>query len=455
MDTMQAHRLVIDVLVADAASRCASFGDLLTHLPGVPPDEAAWALDRLTASRLIDPAAAARLAPATQSAWVRDEDDGETRMLPVPHPLDYDWRFTPDTAQRLHVQSVQLSRPGDTIALLGTPSIMSSAVLTPQARRWVLLEASPTTTDALSRLAPGDVVHCDLSRDELPPLDAQAVVADPPWYPEHARVFVWAAAKLTRPGAAVLLAQPPVATRPGILAERAGVLAFAQQAGLDPVTIRPGALAYVSPPFERQALAASGLGQAVPPTWRRGDLIVMRRTAAAGNTARPVLDAGECWREVVLRGARIRFRLDQPTSEGPADPRLRHLVNGDVLASVSRRDPLRQHVSVWTGGNRVFGCRSPGLLHVIAAAMAAGGPTVSAVATYLGRSATSTEQAHIGHAARQLTGLARAETTTSPARPACADSIVAAGGFPADTTSRHGSTAVRNEERPVAARSVS
>jgi hypothetical protein len=455
MDAVQAHRLVIDVLVADAAARCASFGDLLCHLPGVPPDEAASALGRLAALHVIDPAAAARLAPATQQTRPGGEDDGENSVLPVPHPLDYDWRFSAGTAKWLRSQCVQSSRPGDTVALLGVPTVMSAAALMPQGRRWVLLEASPVTTGALSQLAPGEVVRCDLSRDELPSLDAQVVVADPPWYPEHTRVFVWAAAQLTRPGAAVLLAQPPVATRPGILAERAGVLAFAQQAGLDPGAIRPGALAYVSPPFERRALEASGLGQAVPLTWRRGDLIVLHRAAVAGGAARPALDASESWREIVLHGARIRFRVDRPPAGEPADPQLLHLIDADVLASVSRRDPLRQHVSVWTGSNRVFGCRSPGLLAVIAAAMKASGCILSAAEAHLRRPATSTEQAHIGHAARQLAGLAQAETATSPIRPAWADSIVAARDFPAGTASNPSPTASTNEEHPVAARSVS
>jgi hypothetical protein len=454
MDAVQAHRLVIDVLVADAAARYASFGDLLCHLPGVPPDEAASALGRLAALRVIDPEAAARLAPPTQSARTSGDDDVEDSVLPVPHPLDYDWRFSAGTAKWLRSQCVQSSRPGDTVALLGVPTVMSAALM-PQGRRWILLEASLATTGALSQLAPGEVVCCDLSRDELPTLDAQVVVADPPWYPEHTRVFVWAAAQLTRPGATILLAQPPVATRPGILAERAGVLAFAQQAGLDPVAIRPGVLAYVSPPFERRALEASGLGQAVPLTWRRGDLIVLHREAVAGGAARPALDASESWREIVLRGARIRFRVDRSTAGEPADPRLLRLIDSDVLASVSRRDPLRQHVSVWTGSNRVFGCWSPGLLAVIADAMKASGCILSAAEAHLRRPATSADQAHIGQAASQLAELAQAETATSPIRPAWADSIVAARDFPADTASNPSPNASTNEEHPAAARSVS
>jgi hypothetical protein len=53
-----------------------------------------------------------------------------------------------------------------------------------------------------------------------------------------------------------------------------------------------------------------------------------------------------------------------------ADPRRLHLVPGDVLPSVSSRDPVRPTVVVWTGSNRVFGCRDPHVLAAIACAVA-------------------------------------------------------------------------------------
>src|SRR5260370_22496265 len=56
----------------------------------------------------------------------------------------------------------------------------------------------------------------------------------------------------------------------------------------------------------------------------------------------------------------------------PADPLLRHLFDGDVLATFSRRDPVRRKVAVWTSSNRVFACRSPGLLAALATALAEG-----------------------------------------------------------------------------------
>lgn len=433
MPSEEVHRGVLDVLVAYAAPRSQTLAELLDYLPGAYPGDVITALDRLAVLHLVDAETRARLTrdpgqASTTASTADAAEAGEVReawelVLPDPHPLDFDWRWGQRTAAQLLMHCLRLSRAGDTIALLGTPTLLHAAAASPQPRRWVLLEASPATTAALAKIAPGDVVRCDLARDELPFLDARVVVADPPWYPEHARVFLWAAAQLTRAGARILLAQPAVATRPGVLAERADVLAFARATGLEPVRIHSSALAYSCPPFERRALEASGLASVVPQTWRRGDLIELRRTAAQP-APRPTLDDGEVWKEVVLAGARIRFRLDRPTPQGlPADPRLQQLVDGDVLATVSRRDPMRHHVSVWTGGNRVFGCHSPDLLAILAAALAGGYSTTHAAEAHLGRLPSAPESDAIAQAIDQLTELARVEAPISHIAAATATTI--------------------------------
>lgn len=410
----EVHRAVLDMLVASTAPSCHSFAELLKHVPGAYPPEVAAALERLAALRLVDAGTSARLTQACGDlCGAAGAGEAWELVLPVPHPLDYDWRWDQRTADWLLDRCLRLSRRDDTIALLGTPTLMYAAATSVLPRRWMLLESSAATTAVLAEISPGDVICCDLTRDELPSLDATVVAADPPWYPEHSRTFLWAAAQLTRTGATVLLAQPAAATRPGVLAERAELLAFARAAGLDLVRVCPGALAYVCPPFERTALRASGLSAAVPRDWRRGDLIELRRSAG-GPIPRPAVQDGEAWQEVLLSGARIRFRSGHATPDGtPADPRLRHLVDGDVLATVSRRDPVRRKVAVWTSGNRVFACRSPGLLAALAAALAEGKQVSLAAAAYLVRPLTGSEPQAIARAGAQLAELARVESQTS------------------------------------------
>jgi hypothetical protein len=417
----EVHRSVVDVLVAHAAPHCASFGELLGHLPGVYPAEAVASLNRLGALRLVDPAAWARLDPAAQPICGPDED-GRDQILPQPHPLDYDWRFGQFTAELLQKRCVQLTKPGETIALLGTPTLLMAASGNIRGRRWVLLEASAGTVGFLNQTAPGDVLRCDLAHDELPDLTAQVAVADPPWYLAHARIFLWAATRLTAPGATVLLAQPAVATRPGVLAERAELFAWADAAGLTVTAIRTGTLSYTCPSFERRALAAAGLTR-VPSRWRRGDLIEFRRTPQP-DTGRPELDQIEQWQEIMISGSRIRFRTDMPCPAGISlDPQLVRLVEGDVLTSVSRRDPLRSRVRVWSASNRVFACQAPQLLACIAAALDAGQPVIAAASEHLGRRPGAHEARAIRGAARQLQLLVQAEIRDEPSAPAEVGSI--------------------------------
>ncbi len=420
----EVHRSVIELLIAQAAGHCATFADLLASLPGVGPDDAAVALDYLAARQLIDPAAAERLNPRALAHQDNDVLAGEDDSLPCPHPLDYDWRFTPDAAERLRAQCVQVSDSGDIIALLGTPTVLKAAAARPDGRRWALLEANPAVNAVLNKAAPRAALRCDLARDNLPHLQARVVAADPPWYPAHTRVFLWATAQVSMLGATVLLAQPGAGTRPGILAERSELLAYAATCGLQPVRISPGTLEYNCPPFERLVLERNGLAAAVPLTWRRGDLIELRHTTVR-QRERPELDSEQSWREVVLNRARLRFRLDPQAADKtrPADPRLIPLVDGDILTSVSRRDLTRCRAAVWTASNRVFGCRAPGLLAVIASALADGEPALPAAGTWLGRPPNPAEISRIEHAADQLARLTRAELASGPAASEPADSI--------------------------------
>jgi hypothetical protein len=70
-------------------------------------------------------------------------------------------------------------------------------------------------------------------------------------------------------------------------------------------------------------------------------------------------------------------------------------------------------LAVWTSSNRVFACRSPGLLAALAAAFAEGKQVSHAAAAYLGRPLMGSEPQAIARAAAQLAELARVEVSTS------------------------------------------
>ena len=320
------------------------FGGLVRALPGVDPSlvrKRLEALDKELRGRVDWHA-------VDQPVNVID------RRLPVPHPLDFDWRFSPSTVSQLADELVV--HPGR-LTLLGTPSLWMALRGRVRADLLRLLDANPSLkTDSV---CPGaTVLVVDVLKDDLPSLSSDVVLADPPWYPEAIAGFLWAGSWLLRLGGALMLSMPPSGTRPGVRRECEELLGFAPSCGLTLRSKRPGALRYSSPPFERAALRAAGLAQHVPNDWRQGDLLVFERTSDVV-APRPTAQQRR-WTERTVSG--VRIQIDDYATPTNDDPQLISLVSNDVLPSVSRRDKRRSNVRVWTSGNRVFGCGSPSRL---------------------------------------------------------------------------------------------
>jgi hypothetical protein len=325
-----------------------TFAALVSRLPGVDPAIVRARLERAPAL-LRDRVNWSPVPPATEPSDTR---------LPIPHPLDFDWRFSESTRGAL---ARELIESGPHVLLLGAPSVWLALHNEPHPLAHVtLVDRTALAAPAGSRATYHHVL-ADLLGDPLPALlsHADVVLADPPWYPEATAHFLWAAARLSRLGSRLLLSVAPVGTRPGIREERAAFFAFAEQLGYTLRETRPASLGYAMPPFERNALRAAGLSEFVPFDWRRGDLLVFEHTRL-GEGTRPLRAAAPAvWAERVLGGVRLRVRPDQDAGD---DPRLQSLVEGDILPSVSRRDLRRSQARLWTSGNRVFGCAAPSLL---------------------------------------------------------------------------------------------
>ena len=196
-------------------------------------------------------------------------------------------------------------------------------------------------------------------------------------------------------------------TRPVILPWSQERRRFSRQARAQGLRLRKGfrgILRYVSPPFELNALRAAGWRD-VPSDWRRGDLAILSTTGESQLRLGCAPD-GARWTERSLGWIRIRVRIDETPV---VDPTLRRLIGGDVLSEVSRRHPLRQDVRVWTSGNRIFGCASPGVFVVILDALGRGSDLYTDVEHEIGRRLTSTERWAVTQAARQVGRIARTE----------------------------------------------
>lgn len=375
------------VLAVEHERSPASFDELVCLMRGAYPTEVAAAIKRLAESRQLDAVTVARLqrrGPLKEATASANYQIG----LPVPHPLDFDWRFTDASADTLLNLGVDVCRPGETIALLGTPSIYAAACRANAGRRVILWDQN-----GYQDLCGGGVLHpdlsvssCDISISPLPAAVASYVVLDPPWYTDKYRAFLWAASCLSKANATVAMVVPGEGTRPGIRADHASVVQYGARTGLRLEEHRVGAIAYIAPRFERNALDAAGLGS-LPWGWRRGDLLVFRRTA--GSCApRPAPGAPERdWSDIEWMATRVRVRARGSASTVPS---IVSLVDGDVLDSVSRRDPRRPSVDVWTAGNRVYKCDAGDALSRLLRGLARGMTPVEALA--LGRDLSDDER---------------------------------------------------------------
>jgi hypothetical protein len=281
---------------------------------------------------------------------------GGTRLwargtLPTPHLLDATWWFDAGTVCTYCSRLAELPSH-TTVVCLGTPTIFLAAIshsLLPEVR---LFDRDEMICCHLPRTAKERFSCVDLAKQIPAKVNADWVIADAPWYDFDLRCFLVAAQAVARLGATVELSIPPIETRPGIIEEREALFSWAREGGLTLLHIKPSAVRYDTPLFEKNALKAAGAN--VAPDWRVGDLAVLKVERASGLHL-PIRELHRVWQEVRLLDT--RWRIGEQSTIASGDSRLIKMGwTDDIFPSCSRRHPLRQVVDVWTSGNRTFKC---------------------------------------------------------------------------------------------------
>ena len=275
--------------------------------------------------------------------------DDRTRRLPVCHPGDYEWRFTDQTAADLADDTSAGLRPGAVVAHVGAPTTFIVGRTRHPQLQHALLERSELIIQSLG--GTGHMYQMDLTKDKPAFLGAQAAIIDPPWYTADTKAFLWATNFACAVGARIVLCQPTLATRPGIAEERATLVNELPQLGYACRRIDVGRARYRTPHFEVTSLRAAAPDLPVPGDWRVGDVLALEKAGDPLRELPPSLPT-EAWHEVLFGPVRIKLRRTEP-------PDLGQIVTGNVLDTVSRRDPIRDQIGLWTSGNRVFSLNHP------------------------------------------------------------------------------------------------
>ena len=351
-------------IVAAMRSGVADFWQLVAMLPGVYPTVARDAVERLVNDSRIP----ANVFVEAQGTGSLSDLELEVPGLPPPHPLSSDWRFTRRTASSLLERVMSSTKPTGRVALVGVPSVFFLASLERSPRQFVLLDDNPVLADRVPMHSGGmEFHHCDVEKESVDIPPSQIVLADPPWYEDDVLEFLRTSVRVCTEGATVFLSFGANGTRPGISGERQHIINEANKMGLRFVGTESLSLSYATPFFEHNALRAAKFRH-IPPSWRRGDLLVFHRDGNVPPTEGSSTATKCLWTEARIREIGLRVRTDEHPRF--ADPRLIQLVPGDILPAVSRRDALSKAADVWTTGNRIYRCAGKNILSTVLRALA-------------------------------------------------------------------------------------
>ncbi len=287
-------------------------------------------------------------------------------FLKTPHPLDFEWRNSTASLNRLLNKIQTFLLPKDKLLFLGMPTLFATAIQKDIPYVTSLIERNKPIITGLNKIHNGSnkfrIIEADLFRIN-PEIIAEhfCVVMDPPWYTPHFKQFMWVAAKSICLNGMVAISLPPINTRPNILEERLEWFTFCQTLGLCLEILEPEQLEYAMPFFEFNALRANGI-QDVMPFWRKGDLAIFRKI---GNTDLPRPNHESINSEWVEREFNsIRLRIKTNHNSASVNPNsipliIESIVKGDILPTVSNRDERRNEANLWTSGNRIFKVNDP------------------------------------------------------------------------------------------------
>lgn len=357
----------IDKIVLDIVKKHPDFYFLMKKRNGIHPIDIKMALGRLHKSKKISAAIYRKvMKSAKDKGKVVLENDN---LLPVPHLLDYDWRFDNQGIERMFsLINKNCKRDNRVIAFVGTPSLFKMCFSKGDIKnRYILIDKNADKhIHYITRCSQNfSYFKCDIMNSQTMDIQADIVIMDPPWYLNYNKLFFQFANSLLTIGGKIICVLPPKYTRKNIEEELEDLKQFIGDLGITMEHYFRNAVSYSTPPFERNVLSANGI-YCMPRGWRTGDILITKKINEKKANSKPIIVEENQWEEINIGLVRYKLKTNQNLEVKSADLVIEKIYTNDIYPSVKRSmSTSEKRINVWTSGNRVFYCSNIPLLYYI------------------------------------------------------------------------------------------
>ena len=357
----------IDRYVIIKLRKIDDFYDLMKNNGGIHPIELMKSITRLYNSKKIHKTKFHRLKESAKDKGKISAEDMPD-YLPVPHLVDYDWRFSQKGINYLAGVLRRSIRGEDaTVVFIGTPSLFKFCITALRENvKLVLIDKNASKHGQTVGNDRIQFINTDINSnyDILSKINADYIIMDPPWYYNYYEMFFNRASLMIHARSCVICVMPPDFTRASARSERIKLIEqLRNNYGLEKVHYYHGCISYHTPPYERNVLKIYGIN-CLPRNWRIGDLLIVQKTSS-GILTNPWEYAvnEQKWDEVSIGPVRIKIKHESDCIKN-LDITLERIYPKDIYPSVKRSSRIQNanNINVWTSGNRVFRCSNTALL---------------------------------------------------------------------------------------------
>jgi hypothetical protein len=255
-----------------------------------------------------------------------------SQIRPDPHPLDYDWRFSENSIEKI---LSRLPEHGNVLAI-GAPSIYRG-----------IAQRSQKITLVDRQLFPDNNKHLviDANSSNMIEGDFDYSFIDPPWYPEETMRWLSLCAVSIKDKGKIFLSIWPNATRPNAINEKNKIFDWIDTWGNYEVT--PEFFEYKTPKFELETVGFNERSETID--LRHGDLVVINKLSTPDIL--PPLSKDNLWHRFVIGTYQLAVRISD--NDGIPCIEKHELAKGWLWSSVSKRQEGRADISLWDSNNRV------------------------------------------------------------------------------------------------------